>query len=67
MWSWTADGIYSIKVVSSVLDNVVFDLSQSKSIWSSLVPKKVNILISAKGEKVSFTLQVAARLQRAPN
>lgn len=62
LWSWAGDGNFSVKVVSSVLDNAVSEIPQFSPIWSSLVPKKVNIFMwRARRCLLPCRLQLALR------
>lgn len=62
LWSWARDGNFSVKVLSSVLDNAVSEILQFSPIWSSLVPKKVNIFMwRARRCLLPCKLQLALR------
>lgn len=44
-WSWNTDGSFSMKVLSSLLNAVQADHSAINTLWSKLVPKKVNLFM----------------------
>lgn len=62
LWSWTTYGTFSVKVLTSVLDEIVIDHCGITTLESPLVPKKVNILMwRARRNFLPTRLQVALR------